>query len=88
MGRERDEDSLVWNVFRYLERNGLLNKFLEEYLDKSGITMIARLGALEKIVYWSVDIEIMDIWEKLSKARENLGENPSYGSEPDNTSSL
>jgi len=51
MGRERDEDSLVWNVFRFLERNGLLKNFLENNLSKGRIGIPFRLGALEKIVY-------------------------------------
>ncbi len=76
MGRERDEDSLVWNVLRYLEHKRLLGKLFEDVI---GFT----LGAFEKIIYWSVDIEKMAVCDGLWEARKMIGESASRGSEPD-----
>ncbi|WP_041737733.1 hypothetical protein [Caldicellulosiruptor owensensis] len=81
MGRERDEDSLVWNVFRFLEREGLLNKIFEDNIGKKDT--LFPWGQIEKVVYWSVDTEKMAEWEDLQKARSLIGENCSHGSEPD-----
>ncbi|TDA66927.1 MAG: hypothetical protein D9V47_11435 [Clostridia bacterium] len=80
MGRERDEDSLTWNVFRYLERNGLLDKLGD--LLKRNNPALPGLGFSEKVVYWSVDLERMATWESLQKARNQIGEG-TKGSEPD-----
>jgi hypothetical protein len=55
MGRERDEDSLTWNVFRCLDRNRMLGRFLEAAIPRS----TWRLGPprdVHKIRYWSVDL--------------------------------
>lgn len=81
MGRERDEDSLVWNVFRFLERERLLNKFFEDNIGEKGT--LFSWGPIEKVVYWSVDMEKMAEWEDLQKARNSIGESCSHGSEPD-----
>jgi len=81
MGRERDEDSLVWNVFRFLERKGLLNKLFEDNIGKKDT--LFSWGPIEKVVYWSVDMEKMAEWEDLLKARNSIGESRSHGSEPD-----
>ncbi|MCF6096041.1 hypothetical protein L1766_03320 [Thermovorax subterraneus] len=81
MGRERDEDSLVWNVFRFLEREGLLNKLFEDNIGKKAT--LFSWGPVEKVVYWSVDMEKMTEWEDLLKARNSIGESRSHGSEPD-----
>lgn len=81
MGRERDEDSLVWNVFRFLERERLLNKFFEDNIGEKDT--LFSWGPIEKVVYWSVDMEKMAEWEDLQKARNSIGESCSHGSEPD-----
>jgi hypothetical protein len=81
MGRERDEDSLVWNVFRFLERQGLLNKLFEDNIGNKDT--LFPWGPIEKVVYWSVDMEKMAEWEDLQKARNAIGESCSHGSEPD-----
>ncbi|EYE88174.1 hypothetical protein Q428_09475 [Fervidicella metallireducens AeB] len=81
MGRERDEDSLVWNVFRFLEREKLFNKIFEDNIAEK--STLFSWGSVEKVIYWSVDIEKMAEWEDLKEARSSIGENCSYGSEPD-----
>lgn len=81
MGRERDEDSLTWNVFRYLERHGLLEKLLGGLLRRAA-PALPRLGPVEKVVYWSVDLDKKATWEDLQRARNRIGEG-ARGSEPD-----
>lgn len=73
MGRERDEDSVTWNVFRYLERVGDLDALLK----KAGVHVSGDV----KPIYWSVDAGA--VWPPLVAARKALGEDPARGSEPD-----
>lgn len=81
MGRERDEDSFVWNVFRFLEREKLFNKIFQNNIAVK--TTLFSWGSVEKVIYWSVDIEKMAVWEDLKAARSLIGENCLNGSEPD-----
>jgi hypothetical protein len=87
-GRERDEDSLTWNVFRYLERNKRLEDLLEslmtESLEKSAL-FSTNQGTIEKMIYWSVDVNDPHpkVWDVLLKVRQKIGEKPFAGSEPD-----
>ena len=78
-GRERDEDTLTWNVFRYLERNKRLEDLLESLMKSSS------LGSIEKMIYWSVDVNDKQpkVWNELVEARRQIGEKPNAGSEPD-----
>ncbi len=75
IARDRSEDALTWNVFRYMSNMGILKRYLEELsCDDSDI--------IEQ-VYWSHAI-IADIsWPDLIKARVEFGESASKGSEPD-----
>ncbi len=75
MARERSEDAVTWNVFRYLEKSGLL----KDYLDP-----ISRSGNEDaRIIYWSFDPMEGGPYEPLVHAREEFGEKANQGSEPD-----
>ncbi len=54
MGRERDEDSLTWNVFRTLDLEGVLPGILHELVPPtSGL----RSDGRHNLVFWSVDLQ-------------------------------
>jgi len=61
MARENSEDAMTWNVFRYLERNALLEKFLEstsnEHFEHADL------------IYWSYSCKESGTWSLLDKAR-------------------
>lgn len=77
MGRENDEDSLTWNVFRFLQRNSLIPGLI------ANLTGSACIEKLEKVLYWSVDVEEVEVSRELRASREALGESRDKGSEPD-----
>lgn len=75
LGRERSEDALTFNVFRSLERQGLLDT-----------TMSAIAGGAESDAapsYWSFCLEHHDTHPLLADARAAFGETDGRGSEPD-----
>ena len=80
-GRERDEDSLTWNLFTHLERHDLLGPFLSKLL--TAPIPIHQLGTLQRVVYWSVDRASRKVWDELKQARQLLHESADTGSEPD-----
>lgn len=74
------EDAVSWNVFRYLERAGLLGEAIEALSD-------IRLES-PRIIYWSWAQELRDQdkngdWVGLNRARAEFGETVGRGSEPD-----
>lgn len=75
MAREKSEDAVTWNVFRYLEKSGLLKDYLDS-ISRSG-----NEGA--RIIYWSFDPMTNGPYEPLVRAREEFGEKANQGSEPD-----
>jgi uncharacterized protein (UPF0248 family) len=76
MARENSEDSLTWNVFRYLEtKTKLLGKYLEIILKK----MIVN----PNLIYWSWDQKENKVYQLLADARREFGEAENRGSEPD-----
>lgn len=75
MARDNSEDSVTWNVFRFLEKNGLVPTVLGELLG-------ADLSD-PKLVYWSHCQESGTLWTGLRKARLAFGEPAHTGSEPD-----
>jgi hypothetical protein len=75
IARDNSEDAVTWNVFRYLERQGLLSSFLSEF---SGMQL---KGA--QSFYWSHDLKAGKPWEPLWEARKVFEGNPYRGSEPD-----
>jgi hypothetical protein len=75
MARDNSEDALTWNVFRYLERSGLLSSWLAE------LTGLAESEA--SIAYWIYTPKVSGTHPLLTAARDEFGETPQRGSEPD-----
>lgn len=75
MARDRSEDAVSWNVFRYLERNNLVDGFLSS-------TVGYPLSSSE-VIYWSYSQQDGTSWSALNRARTEFGERLSRSSEPD-----
>jgi hypothetical protein len=75
MARDNSEDAVTWNVFRFLERKGLLPEFLAN--------LIKQPVENPEVIYWSYSRSEQSTWEPLQKARETFEINPKKGSEPD-----
>ena len=75
MARDNSEDSLSWNVFRFLEKEQLLEKVMEATL---GVPIKS-----PEIIYWSYSQKDETGWPALNDAREYFGEKLRRGSEPD-----
>jgi hypothetical protein len=73
--RDNSEDAVTWNVFRFLERNNLIEIILGSILDVT-------LKSAEAI-YWSYSQRENSSWSELNKAREEFGEEIRRSSEPD-----
>ncbi len=75
MAHDNSEDAVSWNVFRFLEKNNLIEGFL------SSIT-----GTVQKsseVIYWSYSQKENVSWSELNKARKEFGEETKRSSEPD-----
>jgi hypothetical protein len=75
MAREKSEDALSWNMFRYLEKQGFLSLILSSVIGRD-------LGALQ-LVYWSYCPMVGAVWPELTRARQEFGEHLQRSSEPD-----
>jgi len=75
IARDRSEDAVTWNVFRFLERNNFVEKTL-------GSIICATLESPE-VMYWSYSQRENSSWSKLNKARTEFGEEIKRSSEPD-----
>jgi hypothetical protein len=77
MARDNSEDAVTWNVFRFLEKNHIIEEFL------SSLVSIPLKSS--EVIYWSYSQkENKDTcWSELKKAREEFGEKEKRGSEPD-----
>jgi len=75
MARDNSEDSLSWNVFRFLEKEQLLEKVMEATL---GVPIKS-----PEIIYWSYSQKDETGWPALNDAREYFGEKIRRESEPD-----
>jgi hypothetical protein len=73
--REKSEDAVTWNVFRFLEKTAELPRFLSTL---AGLTITN-----PEVIYWSYCPTNMKCWPYLSQARIEFGETPQRGSEPD-----
>jgi len=66
MARDNSEDAVSWNVFRFLERNNLIEGFLSSitglYLNSS------------EVIYWSYSQKEDNVLSKLNEARREFGE--------------
>lgn len=75
ISRENSEDAVTWNVFRYLERNNLLNNLLSLISDEQHNSI--------ELILWSYSQRENSGWLLLNEARSEFGENIIKGSEPD-----
>jgi hypothetical protein len=72
---ENSEDTVTWNVFRYLEKESLLLQWLN--------TITNETHHKAEIMYWSYCNNSKGTYPLLEKARLEFGENVNQGSEPD-----
>jgi len=75
MARDNSEDAVSWNVFRFLERNHLIESFL------SSITGLYLKSS--EVIYWSYSQKEDNVLPELNEARREFGEVIRRGSEPD-----
>ena len=75
MTRERSEDALTWNVFRYLQRSKTLSSFFKAINNEA--------QGESSLFYWSYDPETKKCWHMLDEARRIFGERPRRGTKPD-----
>lgn len=75
LSRDNSEDAVTWNVFRYLERNKMLDHFLS-LISSDPHTSI-------ELILWSYSQREQKSWTYLNKGREEFGEALKQGSEPD-----
>jgi len=75
IAHDNSEDAVTWNVFRFLEKNGLLTKFLEN--------SVKRPIKNSEVIYWSNFPSQNKVWSPLGEAREEFETVPKRGSEPD-----
>ena len=75
MVRDNSEDAVSWNVFRFLERNQLIESVLS--------SLIRFPLNSPEIIYWSYNQQEQSSWWELNKARIEFGERIARGSEPD-----
>ncbi|MGD0072467.1 MAG: hypothetical protein ABSB71_13020 [Candidatus Bathyarchaeia archaeon] len=75
IARDNSEDAVTWNVFRFLEKENFLSRYLS-MLSKSEIRN-------PEIVYWSYSQSEKNAWSKLVQARKEFELVPEKGSEPD-----
>lgn len=69
------EDASSLNVFRYLEKNKLLNAFLTDLINSTVKNT--------EVIYWSYSQSQNDVWSELAKARGEFREGLQRSSEPD-----
>lgn len=75
MTRDRSEDALSWNVFRWLEKTNQLGNVLSHIVHAEGV--------FTDLIYWSYSAKAKGSWQELNKARLEFGETIQRGSEPD-----
>jgi hypothetical protein len=75
MARDNSEDAVTWNVFRYLEKNRLLEAFLSQLTGKRQENAEA--------IYWSYSQKEGSSWGCIDRARREFGEARNRNSEPD-----
>lgn len=75
IARDNSEDALTWNVFRFLEKQNLLSKYLSDLSNVEEKNL--------EVIYWSYSQSEQSAWSKLVQARQEFERNPAKGSEPD-----
>ncbi|PKN68526.1 MAG: hypothetical protein CVU54_14510 [Deltaproteobacteria bacterium HGW-Deltaproteobacteria-12] len=75
IARDNSEDSLTWNIFRYLENTNQLANLLSN---------IGQMNySYADLIYWSYSGKAKGAWPELNSAREEFGEQIKRSSEPD-----
>ena len=75
IARDNSEDAVTWNVFRFLERNNLVEITLSSII---GVTLKS-----SQVIYWSYSQTENSSWSELDEARKEFGEEIKRSSEPD-----
>jgi hypothetical protein len=75
IAHDNSEDAVSWNIFRFLEKNSLIEGFLNLI---TGSTIKS-----SEVVYWSYSQEEDTSCSELNEARKEFGEKAAEGSEPD-----
>lgn len=75
IARDNSEDALSWNIFRYLDKEGLLLPFLSQLSDNK--------VQKAELIFWSFSQNERTQYSLLNKARLEFGETIARGSEPD-----
>lgn len=75
IARDNSEDAVTWNVFRFLERNNLVDETLSSIV---GVTLKS-----SQVIYWSYSQRENFSWSELNEARTEFGEEIKRSSEPD-----
>ena len=75
IARERSEDAVTWNVFRFLEKYDLLSGYLSK--------LVRNKISNSEIIYWSYSPSQKKVWDELQEARKQFETRPQKGSEPD-----
>lgn len=75
IARDNSEDALTWNVFRFLDKQGLLPDFLSQLSNKE--------ISESELILWSYSPKENSNWSLLNNARVEFGETVARGSEPD-----
>jgi len=75
IARDNSEDAVTWNVFRYLEKENLIENYLG--------SIVNDIFKSSDCIYWSFHQKEGNSWSELNKAREEFGEQIQRSSEPD-----
>jgi len=73
---DNSEDAVTWNVFRYIEKHGLLGQFVNAVTG-------ANVAKSPQLVYWSYCQNTRQAWQPLISAAQSFGESTARRSEPD-----
>lgn len=75
LNHDNSEDAVTWNVFRFLEKNDLVNNFISEVF---GVKVKE-----SEVIYWSYSQKENSSYSDLNRARILFGEEFRNSSEPD-----
>jgi hypothetical protein len=76
MARDNSEDSVTWNIFRYLETHNLIANFIK-------LTAGEHVARNPSVIYWSFCQTSKKPWQPLLEAATTFGERIGRHSEPD-----
>jgi hypothetical protein len=75
IARDNSEDALTWNIFRFLDKHGIIPNLLSQ--------LSSCKSTDAELILWSYSPKQNDSWDLLNKARIEFGETIARGSEPD-----